>query len=88
MSLLYTPRQSVSGGYFLAPPAAAPSAACALSATDARWVELHTALISAGVPPQPGDGCAVHTMARRLDDATVSAVVAWIDSAATLAQPH
>jgi hypothetical protein len=30
----------------------------------------------------------VHTMARRLDDATVSAVVAWIDSAATLAQPH
>lgn len=85
MSLLYTPQQPVSSGsgdHFLAPPA------CALSATDARWVELHAALISAGVPPQPGDSTAVHTIARRLDDATVSAVVAWIDSAATLAQPH
>jgi hypothetical protein len=82
MSLLHTAQQSVSGDYFLAPPA------CPLSATDARWVELHAALISAGVPPQPGDSTAVHTIARRLDDATVSAVVAWIDSAATLAQPH
>ncbi|WP_127361226.1 hypothetical protein [Actinacidiphila soli] len=82
MTLLYTPLQSVGRDYFLAPPAAAPSVSHALSATDARWVELHAALISAGVPPLPGDSSAVHNIAQRLDDATVSAVVAWIDSAA------
>lgn len=61
--------------------------ACALSATDTRWVALHAALISAGVPPQPGDRTAVHTLARRLDNTTVGAIVAWIDSAAAHAQP-
>ncbi|MDX6347534.1 MAG: hypothetical protein QOF84_2324 [Streptomyces sp.] len=83
MSLLCNPPQSVSGDYFLAQPAAAaPRVSHALSATDARWVELHAALISAGVPPLPGDSSAVHTIAQRLDDTTVNAVLAWIDSAA------
>ncbi|MFE2428038.1 hypothetical protein ACFXJ5_15025 [Streptomyces sp. NPDC059373] len=83
MSLLSTPLQSVGGDYYLAAPAAAAaSVPHALSAIDARWVELHAALISAGVPPLPGDSSAVHTIAQRLDDATVNAVVAWIDSAA------
>ncbi|MFD3452337.1 hypothetical protein ACFWVC_09150 [Streptomyces sp. NPDC058691] len=54
----------------------------ALSAVDARWVDLHAALIAAGVPPLPGDSSAVRALARSLDDATVGAVVAWIDSAA------
>jgi hypothetical protein len=34
------------------------------------------------VPPLPGDSSAVHTIAQRLDDTTVNAVLAWIDSAA------
>lgn len=83
MSLLHPSPHSLDGDYFLAPPSAdAQNAPHGLSATDARWVDLHTALISAGVPPLPGDSSAVRTIARRLDDATVGAVVAWIDSAA------
>ncbi|MEU4092618.1 hypothetical protein [Streptomyces sp. NPDC026673] len=74
MSLLDTPQQSLAG---------VAVGAQTLAAVDARWVELHAALIAAGVPPLPGDSDAVHTIARRLDDATVSAVVAWIDSAAS-----
>ncbi|MFE0627380.1 hypothetical protein ACFW3D_10445 [Streptomyces sp. NPDC058864] len=73
MSLLDTPQQSLGG---------VPLGAH-LAAVDARWVELHAALIAAGVPPLPGDSDAVHTIARQLDDATVSSVVAWIDSAAS-----
>lgn len=76
MNLLHAPQPSISGDYYLAPPAC-------LSAADARWVELHRALISAGVPPQPGDRTAVHTLARTLDNATIASIVTWIDSAAT-----
>lgn len=73
MNLLDTPHQ---------PPGGVPLGAH-LDAVDARWIELHAALIAAGVPPLPGDSDAVHTIARQLDDATVGAVVAWIDSAAS-----
>jgi hypothetical protein len=76
MNLLHAPQPSISGDYHLAPPVC-------LSAADARWVELHRALISAGVPPQPGDRTAVHTLARQLDNATIAAIVTWIDSAAS-----
>jgi hypothetical protein len=77
MNLLYAPQHSIDGDYYLAPPARP------LSPADARWIELHTALISAGVPPQPGDRTVVHTLASQLDDTTVDAIVAWIDIAAT-----
>ncbi|MEV6011935.1 hypothetical protein AB0M29_34610 [Streptomyces sp. NPDC051976] len=78
MNLLYAPHPSVDGDYYLAPPARL------LTSADARWVELHSALISAGVPPQPRDRSAVHTLARELDDATIAAIVSWIDSAAAV----
>ncbi|MEV6006158.1 hypothetical protein AB0M29_05070 [Streptomyces sp. NPDC051976] len=81
MNLLHAPQTHVDGDYHLAPPAC-------LTATDARWVDLHAALISAGVPPQPGDRTAVHTLARRLDNATIAAIVTWIDSAAGHTYPH
>lgn len=50
-----------------------------LSASDRHRIDLHAALIAAGVPPMPGDAWAVRQIAA-LDSATVGAVVAWLET--------
>ncbi|MGW1029397.1 hypothetical protein ACWD4J_37925 [Streptomyces sp. NPDC002577] len=48
-----------------------------LAAQDQHVVDLHTALTTAGVPPEAGDTAAIHVLAA-LDDATVHAVIRWV----------
>ena len=50
-----------------------------MPATDLHRIDLHAALIAAGVPPMPGDAWAVRQIAG-LDSATVGAVVAWLEA--------
>ncbi|GAB2606069.1 hypothetical protein GCM10027168_43760 [Streptomyces capparidis] len=74
-------RRTIGGGYYLAPPDPDPRPAHSLPAADVRRLDLHTALVTAGVPPLPGDGDAIRAVAQ-LDDTTVRTVIAWITSAA------
>ena len=68
-----------SAEYLLAPPRSKDQLDCTLPATDLHRIDLHAALIAAGVPPMPGDAWAVRQIAG-LDSATVGAVVAWLEA--------
>ncbi|MEV6398988.1 hypothetical protein AB0M39_30115 [Streptomyces sp. NPDC051907] len=54
----------------------------ALPAEDRRRLDLHAVLTTAGIAPMPGDAKAIAVLSA-LDDATVSAVLRWVDSAQT-----
>ncbi|MCM2579929.1 hypothetical protein [Streptomyces meridianus] len=68
-----------SAGNVLAPPQPTRQPEHTLPATDVHRIDLHAALIAAGVPPMPGDAWAVRQIAG-LDSATVGAVVAWLET--------